>query len=122
MTLEELQTEILNEIEARDTLVNKLEAAANDEVHATHTLEQKSARSYLSAVTDGEKRTVAHLEAMTTISCEMENLTAKLAKAKLSTIKSRLAAHSEKISALQSVLSASRTELNALRYGQGAGA
>ena len=120
--LEQIQSAIVNAIQARDTLINVLEGLLVHEAQADHAAEKARAKSYLVYSTDGNKRTVAHLEALVMEECDIVNLEAKLAKAKLQAAKARLAAHESEISAFQSILSVRKSELSAVRFGQHSGA
>lgn len=119
--IEEIQFKMLNEIQARDLLVNELEELLAQEAQADHDAELANAKAYLIASTDGVKRTVEHIKAMVAQQCDESNLSAKLLKARVRGLKARIDTHDSTLSCLQSILAVRKLEAEAVKYGRNAG-
>jgi hypothetical protein len=119
---QELQGKMLDGVEALAEALNVQHKAAVEKAEADHAYRLAKAKAYTSYATDGNKRTVDHLQAMVDLACEKEMLRIRLAEANHEATIERVRSLRTEISAFQSILSTYREEAAAVRYGQGAGA
>ncbi len=122
MFSEELQTKLLEGVQALSVALNEQHLAAKQHATAEHAYRQKRAVTYIEFSADGEKRTVDLLKAMVDRWCDKEMFAVRLAEAEHEALTERVRSLRTEISALQSVLNAYKAEAEALRYGQTVGA
>lgn len=119
MTIEELQTQILNAITNRDGLIDEYREKVAAAAKAEHAYRQKYAEAMLKNL-DGKN--AEERKARTDKAADDEMFKAKLMEAEADGLKEALRAAADKISALQSLLRLERMEAEAIHYGQRAGA
>lgn len=121
MISQELQIQLLEGIQALSKANNELRTCAEELARADHAYRQAKAKSYLNAVTSGEKMTVDHIKAIVDRQCEAEMLACRLAEAMREAALERVRSLRTEISAMQSIAGAYREEAAAVRYGQAIG-
>lgn len=121
MISQELQIQLLEGIQALTKANNDLRQAADEHARADHAYRQAKAKSYLNAVTSGEKMTVDHIKAIVDLQCEAQMLACRLAEAMREAAMERVRSLRTEISAMQSIAGAYREEAAAVRYGQAIG-
>jgi hypothetical protein len=119
MITEDLQGKLLNGIEALAQAINEQDRAAKERAEADHAYRQAKAKAFTEFVADGEKRTVAHLEAMVDLRCDKQMWRFRLAEANHETAIERVRSLRTEISAFQSILNCYRAEAEAIRFNQG---
>lgn len=119
MTIEELQTQILDAIARRECLVGEYREKVTVAAKAEHAYRQKYAKAMLQNV-DGKN--AEERKARTDQAADTEMFQAKLTEAEADGLKEALRAAADKISALQSLLRLERMEAEAIHYGQRTGA
>lgn len=123
---EQIQSAILDAIEAMGEALAELRAAANGLAVADHAYRQRKAQEYLHASVqrreDGKLLTEDHRNAVVDLACNAEMLACRMAEARREAAREAWRMLQTQISAGQSLLSAERAESNALRYGQTTGA
>lgn len=122
---QELQEKILDGMQQLATASNE-QAAANEE-YAMAEFEYRQARAKGFAELsiekiDGKKRTDTHIDSLVDIAVKGEMLRVRLAEARRDTANELIRSLRAQLSAGQSLLGAVRAEVEALRYGQTAGA
>lgn len=119
MTIEQMQTAILDAIGKRDSLVTEYRGKVASAAKAEHTYRQQYAKAMLQNI-DGKN--AEERKARTEIAVDKEMFQAKLQEAETDGLKEALRAVSDQISALQSLLRLERMEAEAIHYGQRNGA
>ena len=119
MTIEQLQTAILDAISARDSLVTEYRDKNVKAAKAEHAYRQKYAREMLNNI-DGKN--AEERKARTETATDNEMFQAKLLEAESEGLLQAIRAKADAISALQSLLRLERMEAEAIHYGQRTGA
>jgi hypothetical protein len=118
MFAEELQTKLLDTVDALAEALNAHFNAAREHAQAEHGYRLSRAKAFTVFATDGTKRTVDHLNSMVDLQCDKEMLRVRLAEAEREALLERVRSLRTEVSAMQSILNAHREEAAAVRYGQ----
>ena len=118
MISEELQSRLLDGVDALHVALNNLRTAAKAHGEAEHKYRQARATALIEYAADGEKRIVDLLKAMVDKKCETEMWKIRLAEAEHESAKELVISLRQQLSAFQSILNAHREEAAAVRYGQ----
>lgn len=122
MITQDLQSKILDQMEALSAALNEQHRAAREHAEADHAYRQAKAKVYTEVVTDGEKRTVDHIKAIVDMRCNKEMFRVRLAEAERESSMELVRSLRTNVSALQTVLNATKAEADAVRYSQTVGA
>ncbi len=118
MTIEELQTGILDTIAGRDAMVTEARKLFIEAAEAEHAYRMAQAKAYLKAEGKNADERRGQVDQMV----DREMFAYKIADAKANGVKEALRATADKINAYQSLLRLERMEAEAIHYGQRNGA
>ena len=119
MSIENLQTAILNAIQRRDELVSEFRQKNSEAADASAKYKNAHAKAMLLNI---EGKNAEERKAKAEIAVETELFRHKLTEAEAEGVKMAVFAEADKISALQSLLRLERDEIAAIQYGQRTGA